>query len=77
MGNNFFSPTPDTVSPGTVTFVWATPSAGHNVTWVSGPSSPAGTGTITEGFLVATVETGTYFYRCTNHTGMNGYIIVE
>jgi plastocyanin len=82
VGNDFFSPTPDTVSAGQVTFSWATPSNGHNLTWDSGPGSlPASTGVITSGTRVVTVQAGTYQYHCAVHgspgTGMHGTLVVQ
>jgi plastocyanin len=82
VGNDFFSPTPDTVSAGQVTFSWATPSNGHNLTWDSGPGSlPASTGVLTSGTRVVTLQVGTYQYHCAIHggpaTGMHGTIVVR
>jgi len=80
--NDFFSPTPDTVSAGTVTFSWATPSNGHTLTWDSGPGTlPANTGTITSGTRSLILQAGTYQYHCAIHggpgTGMHGTIVVQ
>jgi len=80
VGNNFFSPTPDTVSAGQVTFTWATPSNGHNVTWVTGPGTlPANSATQTSGTYQATLQAGDYTYHCTIHAafGMSGVIHVK
>src|SRR5205823_1623491 len=41
VGNDFFSPALDTVPAGQVTFTWATPSNGHNVTWDTGAGGGA------------------------------------
>jgi len=78
VGNNFFSPTPNTVPAGQVTFTWATPSNGHNVTWQTGPAPlPAPSGTKTSGTYQATLQAGTYTYHCTLHSGMNGTITAQ
>jgi plastocyanin len=78
VGNNFFSPTPDTVPAGLVTFTWSAPSNGHNVTWLTGPGTlPASSTTQTSGTFQATLQTGTYTYHCTIHSGMNGTIVVN
>lgn len=78
VNSNFFSPTPDTVSAGTVTFSWA--SGTHNVTWDSGPATFANSGDKSpgaQGTHVVTVQAGTYNYHCSLHTGMTGRIVVE
>lgn len=78
VGNDFFSPTPDTIPAGVVTFEWNTPSNGHNVTWSSGPGTlPAGSATKTSGTYDATLQQGTYNYHCTIHGGMTGRIVVQ
>jgi len=82
VGNNIFNPTPDTVPAGQVTFSWSTPSNGHTVTWDSGPGTlPTGTGTMSSGTYVPTLQVGTYQYHCAIHggpgTGMHGTIVVQ
>ena len=78
VGNNFFSPTPNTVPAGQVTFTWATPSNGHNVTWQTGPAPlPANATTRTSGNFQVTLQAGTYTYHCTLHSGMNGTITAQ
>lgn len=82
VNNDFFSPTPDTVSAGQVTFSWATPSNGHDLRWDSGPGSlPANMGVITSGTRVVTLQAGTYQYHCAVHggpgTGMHGTVVVQ
>lgn len=61
VGNNFYSPTPNTVSVfQQFTWVWALPSNGHTVNWDSGPSGatlPANSG--------APQTSGTYTVRLT------------
>ena len=75
VNSNFFSPTPDTVSAGTVTFSWA--SGTHNVTWDSGPAAFANSGDKSSGTHVVTVQAGTYNYHCSLHGGMTGRIVVQ
>jgi plastocyanin len=82
VGNDFFTPTPNTVPPGTVTFTWATPSNGHTIVWDSGPGTlPANTQLITSGSRTVTLQTGVYEYHCSIHgapgSGMHGRIIVQ
>jgi plastocyanin len=75
VNSNFFSPTPDTVSAGQVTFSWA--SGTHNVTWDSGPTTLANSGNKSSGTFVVPVQAGTYNYHCSLHAGMNGRIVVQ
>jgi plastocyanin len=83
VGNNIFTPTPDTVGAGQVTFNWSTPSNGHTVTWDSGPGTglPAGSGLKSSGTYAATLQAGTYQYHCEIHgspgSGMHGTIVVQ
>lgn len=75
--NNSFSPTPDTVPAGQVTFTWETPSNGHNVTWLTGPALPSNSITMSSGQYQAILQLGTYTYHCTIHAGMSGTIVVQ
>ena len=78
VSNNFFNPTPDTVPAGGVTFSWSNASNSHNVTWDSGPSSPASSSTMTSGTFPVTLVQGTYQYHCTIHgVSMSGTIVVQ
>jgi plastocyanin len=77
VNNNFFSPTPDTVSAGTITFSWAQGAITHNVTWQTGPAPlPANSGNKSSGTHPVTVQNGTYTYHCTIHGGMTGVVVV-
>jgi plastocyanin len=76
--NNFFAPTPDTVSAGTVTFTWAAGAITHNVTWQTGPGTlPVNSTSKASGDYQALVQAGTYTYHCTIHGGMNGTLVVQ
>lgn len=76
--NNFFTPSPDTVAAGQITFSWASGGVAHNVIWDSGPGTlPADVSPRSSGTVQVTVETGNYAYHCSLHAGMNGTIVVE
>jgi len=76
--NNRFSPTPDTVAAGSVTFSWSNASNTHNVTWDSGPTTPANSSTMATGTFPVTLSLGTYHYHCTVHgAAMSGTIVVQ
>jgi plastocyanin len=79
VSNNSFTPTPDTVSAGQVTFSWSNASNGHNVTWDSGPDAQTSTATMTTGTYSPTLIVGTYHYHCSRHVslGMSGTIVVQ
>jgi plastocyanin len=82
VGNDFFSPTPNTVATGPVTFNWASPSNGHTVVWDSGPGTlPANIGLLTSGSRTVTLQPGVYQYHCSVHgsrgSGMHGTITVQ
>jgi plastocyanin len=80
VSNNTFSPTPDTISAGTITFTWAAGAITHNVTWDTGPAPlPAGSGDRMAGDanFQASLVAGDYTYHCTHHGGMNGTIHVN
>jgi plastocyanin len=79
VANNSFSPRPDTIAAGNITFHWSANAVTHNVTWDTGPSSPAGSGDKAGGDpdYVAPLVAGTYTYHCTHHPpGMVGTIVV-
>ncbi len=74
-----FSPTPDTIPAGTITFHWASATT-HNVTWSTGPGTlPASSGNHMSGDAdyQATLVAGDYTYHCTIHGGMTGAIHVN
>lgn len=60
---------------GVVTWVWALDTVSHNVTFsdpsLSSPTQSVGTHTV-----VFTTQ-GTFTYRCTIHSGMNGSVVVR
>jgi len=79
IANNSFSPTPDTIPAGNITFHWSAGAITHNVTWDTGPSSPTGSGDKAGGDAdyVTSLLAGDYTYHCTHHSGMNGVIHVN
>jgi plastocyanin len=77
VSNNSFNPNPDTATAGVVTFTWSNASNSHNVSWITGPTTPANSQTKTTGTYQATLAQGTYTYHCTIHSGMNGTIVVQ
>lgn len=79
ISNNSFSPTPDTIAAGNITFHWSASAVTHNVTWQTGPSTPTGSGNRAAGDAdyVTALIAGDYTYHCTIHAGMNGAIHVN
>ncbi len=81
VANFSFSPAPDTVPAGKVTFSWASGSTTHNVTWDTGPGTlPANSSNMSSGMYQPTLVAGTYTYHCTFHVtqyGMSGKIVVQ
>ena len=79
VSNNQFTPNPDTMAAGTVTFRWAASAVTHNVTWLTGPTSPTDSGNRSSGSAdyTTSVVQGTYTFHCTLHPGMNGTLVVE
>ncbi len=81
VANNSFSPTPDTIPAGNITFHWAANAITHNVTWQTGPAPfPMNSATQVGGDpdYVATLKVGTYTYHCTVHpVVMTGTIVVQ
>jgi plastocyanin len=60
---------------GVVTWVWAPDTVSHNVTF-SDPSQSSATQRAGTHTVVFTVQ-GTFTYRCTIHSGMNGSVVVR
>jgi len=78
VANNSFSPTPDTIPAGTITFNWSASAITHNVTWLTGPSTPTNSGDMAaNGTYSTTLVAGDYTYHCTHHAGMDGAIHVN
>lgn len=78
VSNNSFTPTPDTVPAGSVTFTWSNASNGHSVTWDSGPDAQTSTLPKTSGSYSPTLVLGTYHYHCSVHPSvMIGTIVVR
>ena len=78
VSNYQFTPTPDTIPAGQVTFQWSATAVIHNVIWDTGPGTlPTNSGDkgASESYQ-ATLVTGTYTYHCGHHAGMSGEIVV-
>jgi len=76
VSDNSFTPTSVTIlATGTVTWNWTGGGYGtaHNVTFTDADSGDMTTGSWMKSFPNA----GTYTYRCTNHSGMNGTVVVQ
>lgn len=80
VSNNQFSPTPDTIPAGNITFHWAAGAVTHNVTFQTGPLPlPATSGNRAGGDAdyVPLLGAGDYTYHCTIHaSSMTGAIHV-
>ena len=80
VSNNVFSPTPDTINAGTITFHWAAGAITHTVNWDTGPGTlPANSGDRAAGSpdYQAVLQAGTYTYHCAKHSTMTGRIVVQ
>ena len=80
VSNNKFSPTPDTISAGTVTFHWGAGAITHNVAWLTGPGTlpaPSGPRAAGDADYQPTLVAGDYTYHCTIHSAMNGAMHVN
>ena len=74
VNDNFFTPTAVQVGIGTtVTWTWASGASLHNVTFSDANSGDKSSGTFSKTFNAA----GTFTYRCTLHSGMDGSVIVQ
>ena len=79
VGNNFFSPTSQTITAGdSVLFNWNGVTVAHNVTFAAVAGRPADIGNNTSGgFWRVFATPGTYNFQCTNHSGMTGSVTVN
>jgi plastocyanin len=75
-GDAFTPPDADIAAGGTVTFTWN--GVTHNVTWQTTPTSVQNITDRSSGSVPVTLsQAGTYTYRCTIHSGMNGSVTVH
>ncbi len=75
--DNFFDPAANRVSSGaSVTWTW-NGSNPHNVTFTDGSIDSSDTQTAGTFSATMPTATGTYTYRCTIHSGMDGAVTVE
>ena len=79
VGNNFFSPTSQTITAGdSVLFDWNGVTVAHNVTFAVVAGAPTNIGNNTSGSFWRVFATpGTYNFQCTNHPGMTGSVTVN
>lgn len=80
VSNNKYTPTPDSVAAGTVTFQWAADAVTHTVNWDTGPGTlPPNSGNLgASQSYQATLQVGTYTFHCAIHgTIMSGTIVVH
>jgi len=80
VGDNYFTPTSVTISPGdTVIWIWGG-AVGHNVIFTTAPTTPpADCGVMSSGlcFRIMPSTTGTYNYVCSLHAGMAASITIQ
>jgi plastocyanin len=73
-----FTPGAIQVSPGaTVTWTWSGTGNLHNVTFANAAIADSGNQTSGTYDTAMPTATGTYTYQCTNHSGMDGSVLVQ
>jgi plastocyanin len=74
--DNMFTPTNVTIlKGGTVTWTWDNTYNAHNVTFDSGETSGDMSGV--SSYQKTFASSGTFTFRCTNHSGMTGTVVVQ
>jgi plastocyanin len=78
VNNTFTPPNAGIASGNTVTWTWNSAGVQHNVAFATGPTIPPGSGVKDAGtYQVTFTNPGVYYYVCSLHSNMEGYVTVN